>query len=264
MMPDLRQDEKSDVEIATENVRNANSAHDSGAAKRPADEQVSLEEPRLVDFAEASVSIETTPSADNQGAHEVEARLERLEASIATGFDRVLKSFEHKLAFDQFKEEQISRLHDELQEYKAGLVIKTVRPLISGIIRFHDDVGRIVEALRNRDVMELTPERFFKVIQGFQQDVEIVLSDNGVEAYTEAGDTFDPHRQKALATVPSTDAALTGRIAARLRPGFEQSGTVLQKERVAVYVLADAAALSSNDDSEDASIRNPTAEGEHK
>jgi molecular chaperone GrpE len=196
--------------------------------------------------------------------HDLSGSLAKLEELVDKRFEQVFKTFEEKLTYDRVKEDQISRLHDELQAYKADLVAKTARPLTSGIIRFHDDVGRIVEALRKRDVAELTPDRFFKVIQGFQQDIEIVLSDNGVEAYSEPGDTFDPHRQKALATVPSTDAALTGHIAARLRPGFEQSGTVLQKERVAVYVLADAGAPSSNDDIEDARTQKPATEGEHK
>jgi molecular chaperone GrpE (heat shock protein) len=266
IMPDFEQREK--IEVATlvgasESVRNANSATDSGAGEGPGGENAFLEKHSPVSIPAVPEIIETTTSTDLQGSQEVTARLGELEAAIATGFEQVLKSFEQKLAFDQFKEDQISRLHNELQEYKGGLIAKTARPLINGIIRFHDDVGRIVEALQKCNIAELTPDRFFKVIQGFLQDIEIVLRDNGVEAYSEAGDTFDPHRQKALTTIPSTDSAIAGRIAARLRPGFEQGGIVLQKERVAVYVLANPAA-QSNDDSEATRIQKSIMEGGHK
>jgi molecular chaperone GrpE len=171
---------------------------------------------------------------------EIISSLTRLESSLVKSVQEILDAFQEKLAFDRFKEDQITRLHSELQDYKSDLIVKTSRPLINGIIRLHDDIGRIVDALEKRDPADLTPDRFFKLIDGFKQDLELLLNQNDVETYAEAGDIFEPHRQKALMTVPTTDTAVVGRIAARLRLGFEQGGAILQKERVAVYALANS------------------------
>ena len=45
----------------------------------------------------------------------LEARLDRLEDSLASGLASVLEAFESKLAYDRHKDQQIDRLHDELQ-----------------------------------------------------------------------------------------------------------------------------------------------------
>src|SRR5918912_1203680 len=42
------------------------------------------------------------------------AVLARMEERFARGLTEILKAFQDKLAFDQFKEDQITRLHDEL------------------------------------------------------------------------------------------------------------------------------------------------------
>jgi len=167
--------------------------------------------------------------------------LERLEATVQTGFAGVLRAFEDKLAYDEAKERQINRLHEELQEYKSDLIAKTKQPLIQGLVRLHDDLGRVVESLRKRPAEELTPERFFRSFAGFEDDVELLLAQHGVEPYEMSGEAFEPNRQTALRTEPTEDPTRAGTIAARLRPGFEQGDTILQKERVAVYVASRAA-----------------------
>ena len=174
-------------------------------------------------------------TAEQSGAPTDLARLEEL---FTRGVAEILKAFQDKLAFDQFKEVQITRLHDELQGYKADLLARACRPLVSGIIRLHDDIGKISDALRKRDPSELSPEKFFRVIDGFQQDIELILDQNGIEVYRVAGEQFDPRRQKALVTTPTTEAGAIGLIAERLRPGFEQGSFIFQKERVAVYATA--------------------------
>ena len=42
----------------------------------------------------------------------------------------MLDAFDQKLAFDNFKEKQIDRLHEEMQGYKNDLLLKAARPLI--------------------------------------------------------------------------------------------------------------------------------------
>jgi len=49
----------------------------------------------------------------------------------------LLDAFNQKLAFDNFKEKQIDRLHEELQAYKSDLLLKATQPLIAAMIKLH-------------------------------------------------------------------------------------------------------------------------------
>ena len=163
------------------------------------------------------------------------AALERLELAVTAGFAEVLGEFRDKLALDRFKEDQITKLHEELQTFRNDLVLRTIRQVLQGVIRLHDNLGKVAASLRQKPAEELTPERFFKLLEGFQDDVEMLLDQHGVEKFEAGGEEFDPRRQTASFNVPTGDPARVGRIAERLRPGFEQGEALLQKERVAVF-----------------------------
>ena len=187
---------------------------------------------------------------------------ERLEDSVAAGFERVLAVFENKLAYDGFKERQIDTLHAELQGYRDDLVAKAARPLVQGMLRLHDDVGRVLSSLRKKDPAELTAERFFRAIEGFREDLEIVLDHHGVEAYSEPGDAYVPQRQRTLETVATSDPERAGQVAHRLRPGFEHGGEILRKEQVAVYVAAAGTAAEPPPVEETGDLKSEGAVGE--
>jgi len=163
--------------------------------------------------------------------------LRQLEEVTRSGFTGLHDSFEEKLAFDRFKEGQITRLHEELQSYKSDLIGRLQQPFIRGLVRLHDDLGKTVAALTRRPSEEQTPQRFFNALDGFAEDLELLLGQHGIEGFENPGESFDPRRQTALRTEPTRDPAKVGTVAGRLRPGFEQGEKLLQKERVAVYAL---------------------------
>jgi molecular chaperone GrpE (heat shock protein) len=156
---------------------------------------------------------------------------------LGQGIERLIQAWDEREARDRFRENQIDRLHDELQGYKADLISKATRPALQSLIRLHDDVAKVSEALQREDPAKLTPERFMKILDGFKDDVLIALEQNGVAAFQDPDDKFNPLRQKALKTVPGEPESL-GRIAQRNRPGFERGDAVLEKERVTVYAAS--------------------------
>lgn len=166
------------------------------------------------------------------------ASMTRLEAAVAAGLADLLRELREKAAVDRFREEQVDRLHSELQTYKNDLISKQARQLIQGIVRLHDDLGRSIAALRQKPIEELTLEVLFRQLADFQDDIELLLGQHGIERFEALGEEFDPRRQTAACTVPTEDVGQIGRIAERVRPGFEQGETTLQKERVAVYVAS--------------------------
>lgn len=158
--------------------------------------------------------------------------------AVNQGFERVQAIVEERYALDRFREAQIDKLHAELQDYKADLVAKAVRPVLQSLMRLHDDLGKVLDALSREDAAAVTRERLLSLLEGFREDVEIALDRNGVGTFTTEAEEFDPRRQKVVRTVETSEQALAGRLAARVRPGFEQGEAILEKERVAVYVLA--------------------------
>lgn len=188
----------------------------------------------------AEVVPETLSAELGLDGGDLGALIARLEATTAAAFADLLQELRDRFALDRFKEEQITKLHDELQAYRNDLILRPVRQVLQGLIRLHDDLGKVVASLRQKPSEELTPERFFQQFEGFQDDVELLLNQNGTQRFEITGDEFNAHRQTALRTVPTEDPALVGRIAERLRPGFEQGETLLQKERVTVYAAASA------------------------
>jgi molecular chaperone GrpE len=163
--------------------------------------------------------------------------VQRLEQKLESSMSQVLNVFEQKIAFDAVKQQQIDRLHAELQEYRTDLIAKTNRPIVNGLIRLHDDIGKLIERQKSKPTEQWEPGTFFKEVGNIQEDIGIILDQNGVAAFTEPDETFQPRRQRAIKNIPTSDDKLVGKIAERLRSGFEQGDEIIQKERVAVYVL---------------------------
>lgn len=162
------------------------------------------------------------------------------EPDLARQAVQVLEVMHQKLEADRFREELVARLQDELEAHRQGQAERLLLPLVTGVIRLHADVGRMLEALRHEPAEKLTPDRFFKWIEDFRGDLELVLDHGGITLYTEPGPAYNPHRQVAQRTVPTDNGAIAGQVAERLRPGFEHNGRIVEKERVSVYVTAPA------------------------
>lgn len=164
--------------------------------------------------------------------------LGRLESVLAEGLTAIRAELAAKLTYDQFKEQQVERLHNELQGYKSDLIRRATEPLFFGLIKLHDHLGHLVSSLREQAVDELSPARLLDHLDEFRDDVELLLARHGVEPFSVAEETFDPRRQTAVERRLTEDPSSNGRIAGRVRPGFEQGAVLLQKERVAVWVAA--------------------------
>lgn len=171
---------------------------------------------------------------------EMPATIEALSAArhvLEGKLDILAAAFETKLAIDEHKNQQIDTLHRELQSHKQDLLAKALRPLVAGLVRLHDNLGRMADTLRDR-TETLPPDEAARLVKEFQEDVEILLDENGVALFTEPVDRFEPRRQTVRQTQETTDSEQVGHIVRRVRPGFERDGFLLQKERVDVYVAA--------------------------
>ena len=149
--------------------------------------------------------------------------------------------FEKKIAFDNFKEKQIERLHGELQEYKRGLAEALLLPLVKQLVRYMDQIPRHVASLLKRPADQLGPERLSKELEGVRTDLEMILENVGVGVFHHPEAKFDTRFQQARGTAVTSNAAEHGSIVERLLPGYELNGKIIEKERVKVFVYQDHA-----------------------
>ena len=156
---------------------------------------------------------------------------------VTAGFEKLSHQFEHKLAYDQTKQQQIDTLHNELQKYRSDLIAKTNRPLVNGIIRLHDDIEKIAAKFESKPEKPLSRDRLIKILLGTAEDIEILLDQNGVLAFQDPLETFNSQRQRSIRSIATNESALNGHVAERVRPGFEQGNEILRKETVTVYVV---------------------------
>ena len=164
----------------------------------------------------------------------------RTEAKFHDAVDRLLQAFQDKIAYDESKQIQIDRLHEELQNHQSDLISRTALPLVREIVQIHDQIGKWRGAVASGTETELQLNECLDLLKSLQEDLELALARNGVEAYRELATSFDARRQRILKKLNTTDKQFHGTIAERIRPGFEMNGRIVAKEGVSIYVLAPA------------------------
>jgi len=156
-----------------------------------------------------------------------------LLGQLKGGIQELKASFDEKVKFDVGREAVIDRLHAELQEYKADLVLKILKPVALDLINLHDDVGKILIAHQAEEAE--TAANLVKLIASFRSDIEDILYRHGFEAFSKGDVEFDPKCQRAFRTVSTGEVAMDRKIVERLRKGFKYEGRVVRPEIVAVY-----------------------------
>jgi molecular chaperone GrpE len=193
----------------------------------PAYEAIDTEEP-------PPGAPEPVPAAPPTESPRLLEAIEALGATLGRKLDGLQALFDREIRAEATREKVVDRLHAELQEYKQDLVLKLLRPVFVDLIQLHDDVGKLIDAPADRDG---EPGRLPDVLRGVQQGIEDILYRQGVEPFVADSATFDPRRQRAVATVPTDDPAANKTVAARHRTGFQAGDKVIRPEIVSVYAL---------------------------
>ena len=160
-----------------------------------------------------------------------------IEEVVEAGVHRILGAFESKLAYDESKQRQIDRLHKELEQHRSGLVARTADPVIRAMIGLYNDIDKLLSSLQEMPEEQLSPDRFFRILSGLREDVELGLASNGVTTYRESEASFRHTRQRIARKVPTANRELVGAIVESVGPGFELDSRIIEKERVSVYTL---------------------------
>jgi molecular chaperone GrpE len=152
--------------------------------------------------------------------------------SLSALIEDLQGEFERKIKYDESKERIIDRLHEQLQDYRADLHFKLIRPLVMGLIELHDDMHSL--AAEGADGVD---ERQRKTMLSFAESIEELLSQNGVDAFALSAPEFVPRRQRSIYTVPTEEPAQDKLVAEHVRKGFRYEERILRPEIVATYRL---------------------------
>jgi molecular chaperone GrpE len=157
---------------------------------------------------------------DGLVAGELAERLGRIEEHLA-GF--------HRRA--AHRESVIDRLHEENQLLRAGLSRTVLEPVITDLIRLHDQLGREARRLaadgQNADLT-----------WSFADDVAQILERCGIDTFAaDPGEPFDSARHHVLAVVSSGDESRNNTVAEVIAAGFtdRDSGRVRRPLQARFY-----------------------------
>jgi molecular chaperone GrpE (heat shock protein) len=140
---------------------------------------------------------------DSAGLSELASRLGQVEEQLA-GFNR---SAAHR-------ESVIDQLHEENQLLKAGLNRKVLEPVVTDLIRLHDQLSQ--EARR-----QAGSGQDARLAESFADEVEQILARCGMDMITAVpGEPFDVSRHHPLAMVPCADEAQHNTVAEVTAAGF--------------------------------------------
>jgi molecular chaperone GrpE len=117
------------------------------------------------------------------------------------------------------REAVIDRLHAENQRLGGGLGRTILEPVVTDLIRLHDELAAEARRLQADGQDE-------RLIWSFADDVAQILDRCGIDMFSaEPGDPFDRERHRALAVVACGDEARHNTVAEVVAAGFAERET---------------------------------------
>jgi molecular chaperone GrpE len=154
------------------------------------------------------------------GLAEVAGRLGKLEGQLA--------EFHRRSAH---RESVIDRLHEENQRLRSGMERIILEPVITDLIRLHDQLSREVRRLDAAGEDAL-------LLRSFADEIEQILDRNGIELFSASpGDPFERGRHRPLTVVACDDDARHNTVAEVVAAGFSERETARVRRPVQVRVF---------------------------
>lgn len=144
--------------------------------------------------------------------------------------------FEAKLKYDTHKNRIIDGLHQELQQYREGLIKKYFHSMVTDAIKIIDDIRKLKAHYEDEPPTEETLPSLLGFLEDIASDIEELFSWQDVKPFTCESANFDNTRQRVIKKIETNDPQMDKKVAESLRPGYERDGKVLRPEMVAVYV----------------------------
>lgn len=181
------------------------------ASAAPAEDAASAEEPKTEDAAAEETA------AGSEGAEESKAEGETSAAKAETDWKDM---YARTLAdFDNYRK-RAARDREELVKFAASDAVKAMLPTA-------DNLMIALGQAKDKD------DPFVKGVSLAYEGFLKALKDHGAEPFDSVGETLDPNRHEAIATLPS-DTVEEGKISAEAKRGWMLNGRLLRAAQVVV------------------------------
>lgn len=173
-------------------------------------------------------------SLENQPPNgQIASILEDAVATIKQSIDGLRADFDTKIKYDESKEQTIDALHRELQDYRADLVLKIMRPLVNDLLALYDDMAQMIGRYQTQEAHEDSP--LLRNFEGVLADVEEILARYGYELFEHEAVQHDSNWQRVQKVVETASAEQDRMIARRVRKGLRYDDKIIRPEVVDIF-----------------------------
>lgn len=171
-------------------------------------------------------------SSDKGAAGGLETDISEIKESL----NALSEHFESKLKYDAHKNKVIDELHQNLQDYRDGILKKYLQRIFTDVIKIVDDVRKLTGYYREKPITQENSAKLIQYLEDVAHDLEDIFAWEGVVSFNADGDMLDAARQRVISKIETDDPAKDKMIAQRLRPGYEWDGKVIRPEIVSIYI----------------------------
>ena len=164
----------------------------------------------------------------------------------SAGIDALKKeiaALAEKIDTAAYQEGIIRDLHEELQDYKKGLIADISKSYVMDIVRIYDRLAD-TNSHFNPEEEGFNPAQTKRLIENTMLAITDMLEDQySIESFNPAeGAPYNPKEYKAMQVVETDDEAKASTIMKCLAPGFRNTdtGKLVRQARVVVYKRKDA------------------------
>ncbi len=154
--------------------------------------------------------------------------------------DELATHFEGKIKYDEHKDRIIDDLHDQLKDFRDGIIKKHLFSMITDIIKIIDDTRKVKAHYGNKMHSEDGAAILLDFMDQIISDLEDLFTFQGIYSFTCTEKTVDPARQRIIKKINTDNPEKNRLVAESLRPGYEWEGKVIRPEMVSIYIHNDS------------------------
>lgn len=160
--------------------------------------------------------------------------------AIHLRMDELATHFEGKIKYDAHKNRIIDDLHDQLKDFRDGIIKKHLFSMITDIIKIIDDTRKVKAHYETKMHSEDGAVFLLDFMDQIISDLEDLFTFQGIYPFTCTEMTFDSARQRIIKKINTDDPEKNRLVAESLRPGYEWEGKVIRPEMVSIYIHNDS------------------------
>ncbi len=204
------------------------------AEKLEDDDKNTDESGALPDSEIADTSLPAEPKSEPEVETEETTHLPGDGEEIINRLDHILELIENRLAYDAAKEKLVSKLDDDLRNYRENAERKRMRPLLMDLIHFYDSLENISYGLWQREDLKRSDvkEALNLVFEGLQE----VLARQNVYLLDEEERTIklDRRLHRTLDLEKTSIPEENNMVAKIIRKGFKWDDEIMRAEEVII------------------------------